>query len=837
MTLGTSFDLWSQRVDEARKGKEVARNIVKRWQQQTLDMALNNWAEYLSQSTRLQDEWAMLEGRLSAADRKHQREKLAKEWAAEKSCRPVEPSAASTATVAPGVDGIGARAAGPGHLSAHYMAVAGAQDHFPTRETFSLGSRDRRDAPSQGEMAEEQGSARRKEEGSSRDFHGVSKVAYERVTRGGSPALVLGNHRFWIDGTVDEVGLDAEPTGQIYHSRHQTHAIPHLPATVGQGESVVRNGAKQAQSNNPAKAEGTRISATLGFLQRSSSKSQSSARKMEKGKIGVQGHSEHLGHLSTEKKGALISNVSSRPTSNASSLLSVEEHKANGNQAEACQNFGKATSPRSKEEGKIKDAMANERQEERGLVAGKEPRAVGLQVPTTLSTESRVILPEVEVARGVAVSSHHRTSPSIPSSYTGPTSPLVDRKLLHTWTRSGDGDPRSESFYLCESQYSNNRAQMSPSETECGSPESARRKRGQIDSELLSDGLQSEGLQSSAHVSRGQEHPPAGIQVVYNDLDEANRIIERVSNRHMLPRSVAERGRVQQRMVDLHLEHAQGRRQPLVLGISQLRLSDDDRTESYARVDAPGSPRIRWRQGSRAHTAAVQLKQYLMTLAGGCVGWFVGADSDCDGFLAGQDMLDDLRRLPCDLSHQDALALVDSLCDPHPPHLIRLSEVWTALHCPHLGGHDTTGVAGGVGNSKYVTHDARSGDLALMWDTWEAEAGLQQRGDTHMYSRLLPDMTRKEFERETLNVCKRVATRLQDILSRQEELELRVRLEAQLLQQEDDEIFNEELQARIDRAVAAAGGPSLDGRSRSLSPTAYLELDTRPYTPDPVLGP
>ena len=158
MTLATSFDLWSQRVDEARKGKEVARNIVKRWQQQTLDMALNNWVEYLSQSTWLQDKWAMLAGRLSSADRKHQWGKIAKEWAAEKSCRPAEPLAASTATAAPRVGSIGAcaadAAAGPGHLSAHHMDVAGAQDHFPTRETFSLSSRDRRHAPSQEEMAE-----------------------------------------------------------------------------------------------------------------------------------------------------------------------------------------------------------------------------------------------------------------------------------------------------------------------------------------------------------------------------------------------------------------------------------------------------------------------------------------------------------------------------------------------------------------------------------------------------------------------------------------------------------------------------------------------------------
>ena len=67
---------------------------------------------------------------------------------------------------------------------------------------------------------------------------------------------------------------------------------------------------------------------------------------------------------------------------------------------------------------------------------------------------------------------------------------------------------------------------------------------------MAAGGLQSKGLQSSMHACRQS----AGSEVhamcqVYKDLDEANTIIERFCNRHMLPPSI-------EAVAELHMKKA-----------------------------------------------------------------------------------------------------------------------------------------------------------------------------------------------------------------------------------------------------------------------------------------
>ena len=121
----------------------------------------------------------------------------------------------------------------------------------------------------------------------------------------------------------------------------------------------------------------------------------------------------------------------------------------------------------------------------------------------------------------------------------------MNRKLLHKWTRAGDGDPRSTSYYNNEDGIDEPTAQqLSRSPFAWMSPQAALPQAEDSTNDICvgdtsmvaSTGLQSRGLQSNAHAFREQTGPDVhAMQQIYTDLDEANEILERFCNKHMLP--------------------------------------------------------------------------------------------------------------------------------------------------------------------------------------------------------------------------------------------------------------------------------------------------------------
>jgi hypothetical protein len=201
-----------------------------------------------------------------------------------------------------------------------------------------------------------------------------------------------------------------------------------------------------------------------------------------------------------------------------------------------------------------------------------------------------------------------------------------------------------------------------------------------------------------------------------------------------------------------------------------------------------------------------QFKQYLRSQAGGCVGWFLQICGD-DGCLSAQDAVDELRR-SCNLSTHDVLELVRSLCDPFPPHLIRLSTLWAVLCCPHFEDSPATGMVGGdIASTQAEVH---LDDLDSVWEA--IEEGDWNAQDEGLYLRRNPGMTREEFDREIIRLSKSAADKLDSILDSQEELELCIRLEAQLLQRDDEgttEVFGDRIgKVRASQSLRMTRQPS-----------------------------
>ena len=162
---------------------------------------------------------------------------------------------------------------------------------------------------------------------------------------------------------------------------------------------------------------------------------------------------------------------------------------------------------------------------------------------------------------------------AISPTYTGPTSPTVDRNLLYMLTRSGDGDPRSRSYYNemyenvgdvdAAAQQSSLYGQTSPNLGAQARDSFVREVyfedsmlKGPSETSLSASGLQSKGLQSNAHAfcEQGDQDSHA-MQLVYTDLDAANSILERFCNKHLLGPSISVEASLRMKKISLKMEH------------------------------------------------------------------------------------------------------------------------------------------------------------------------------------------------------------------------------------------------------------------------------------------
>ena len=81
-----------------------------------------------------------------------------------------------------------------------------------------------------------------------------------------------------------------------------------------------------------------------------------------------------------------------------------------------------------------------------------------------------------------------------------------------------------------------------------------------------STGLQSGGLQSNAHAFRAELDPNVhAMQKIYTDLDEANTILERFCNKHMLPPPLEAEAQLRVRKIRLKLNYMPSRSNPIML--------------------------------------------------------------------------------------------------------------------------------------------------------------------------------------------------------------------------------------------------------------------------------
>jgi len=70
---------------------------------------------------------------------------------------------------------------------------------------------------------------------------------------------------------------------------------------------------------------------------------------------------------------------------------------------------------------------------------------------------------------------------------------------------------------------------------------------------------------------------------------------------------------------------------------------------------------------------------HTQTLVQGSVGWFLELDSDCDGFVAPQRLIEAVLMLPCRLTTDSALEFVASIPHTKWENLVSLSELWATL--------------------------------------------------------------------------------------------------------------------------------------------------------------
>ena len=346
--------------------------------------------------------------------------------------------------------------------------------------------------------------------------------------------------------------------------------------------------------------------------------------------------------------------------------------------------------------------------------------------------------------------------------YTGPTSPGVNRRLLHAWTRSGDGDPRSQSYYYALDQ----------EDSDDGREDVMAKIASSNDRVFAKSLLQSEGLLS--HSSSCREQQANGVmtpmQRIYTNLEQANCILERFCNKHLMGPSLYEEGERRMKSMDLQMNYATSTRQPVSLNSYSNPEPASNIEEVFRRV---------WRS---------ELCDYIQKCVdrhpGSCVGWFLQMDSDRDGLVSEQELVEDLQGQPCNLTLQEAMdfvSFVPRFETMQPHYLIRLSSIWILLNCfdfedfnPLLtseGGHQNFELCPDDGSLSEMRRRHYYDISHFYWCRYE---------DTK------PNMTMQEFHKEVYDISQSVASKLAVILRNQDFLTKSIEHEARRLVASDD---------------------------------------------------
>ena len=290
--------------------------------------------------------------------------------------------------------------------------------------------------------------------------------------------------------------------------------------------------------------------------------------------------------------------------------------------------------------------------------------------------------------------------------------------------------------------------------------------------------LQSRGLSSYSISSHRQDEKGQGgghgIQQTFSKLDRANSIMERLLNAHLIG-DPALTGMRAMRKTQLKIDYAAACEQPVSLDV-----------RNRVRPIGPSQP-----QAVAERLKLAELCRYVTSVLernpGGCVGWFLSLDSDADGEVSTQDLVERLQQLPCALSEQQALEFVagvmwrgrDIAGESRHPRRVQLSELWIALNIPDNLYLQTNGV---IRDSSAIKHTSNfcpssraQANESLAW--FHPKVGhCSMDGNSHLravascdkvYEDSMPGMTHDEFHREVRSMSELAARALSGVLQRQ----------------------------------------------------------------------
>ena len=296
-------------------------------------------------------------------------------------------------------------------------------------------------------------------------------------------------------------------------------------------------------------------------------------------------------------------------------------------------------------------------------------------------------------------------------------------------------------------------------------------------------GLLSKGLHSNPLASRaddGVSSSPVeggGMQHIYEGLEEANSILERMCNRHIKHSTdQLDAQRILQASAEQAgdwIEECHAEKLPIILDVYSQSSLNPSHTSSLRReadpyslceIDDPGQrpaqerkkKTIEWLDPESQHLNAVTraIKAAMSEKEHGGVAWFLDLDQDGDGYVAVNALIDAVRLLPCRLSTHQALEFAASL---HTDMLgdeecVTLDSLWVALHRPSI-------------------HEQTESQLPF---TPSSDSGSEENKG---YSYYMPEMTRLQFGTEVQDMSRAAALKLSSIGKRCAELEHVIRSE------------------------------------------------------------
>ena len=296
-----------------------------------------------------------------------------------------------------------------------------------------------------------------------------------------------------------------------------------------------------------------------------------------------------------------------------------------------------------------------------------------------------------------------------------------------------------------------------------------------FDAQVLQNrGLSSYSISSHRHQDEKEQGGGHGIQQTFSKLDRANSIMERLLNAHLIG-DPALTGMRAMRKTQLKIDYAAACEQPVSFDVC-----------NGVRPIGPSQS-----QAMAKRLKLAELFRYVASVLernpGGCVGWFLSLDSDADGEVSTQDLVERLQQLPCALSEQQALEFVagvmwrgrDIAGESRHPRRVQLSELWIALNIPDNLYLQTNGV---IRDSSAIKHTSNfcpssraQANESLAW--FHPKVGhCSMDGNSHLradascdkvYEDSMPGMTHDEFHREVRSMSELAARALSGVLQRQ----------------------------------------------------------------------